>query len=781
MSATSFTFSLGDSILAKVTGAARIAYIDTLLAIPLSDVPIASSIAVTNRILDLGTAISSVDDLTCTLDSLFGVVKINGTSYKTDDFATTLYLDNESSISQNTIDNLNRVKKLTVLTNYAVTGLNYTALTALETLIMRDGTMTDTLRTNIANRIRGCKHIEISNWGSDLNVYFWYAYRLVTITIGGAPILFLGFGLSENLTSVSFPSTRVIDADACFYMCTSLTSVSLPALTTIKKTDCFYMCTSLTSLSLPALNTLIGNLVYASSKLTTITFSDQITNVDDDTFYCCSEKLVNLCLVGQKDSSGHVVSNVVNSLNRLNSVIHKLPALTTFTFFVGDSILANISESDLVNYVNTLTHIPLSNAPMVSGVAAANRILEVGARIPEKHVEFCTDPLFGYIRVNGFIYKHGQVIPPSNNWIPYQYELYLDNRSSIDNDTVNTLSRVEKLTILKNYDVGGLDLSQLLGMTTLIMRDGTMTSELRQKLIQRMMSGKLICLEISDWGTEEFRERIYPHYLVTVTIGGVSIIDTNVFHSCAKLKSISLPALTTISTNTLFGYDISLSSISLPAVTTITSDELFYDCESLTSVSLPQIVTMRGSAWFKSSRVELLTLSDQVERFERSVFLYAPSSLRNLCLVTQKKPDDELYSGYYGWCDRDKCKEGIINSCERLIGLMDMESFTVCIGDTVLAYFLDFLDASCSGEYYSRDAAHNRGGDFSGLIDYVSVLAEETLLEEVPLVSDVAQDKRILDISGIKAFFPNWICEEVADSFVGNYVNNRHLFGEVKM
>jgi hypothetical protein len=341
---TSFTFSLGDSILAKVTGTELVAYINALLAIPLADVPLMSTVATNNCILDLGTAISSVNDLIFDFDILFGVVKINGTSYNVANYLdpTTLYLDNESSIKQSRINRLNLVKTLTVLTNYAVTGLDYTALTALETLTMRNGSMTDTLRNNVADRVNSgtVKKLEISDWGAtELGKSFMFS-NLVTVAIGGV---------------------STISTDHAFYQCASLTSVSLPALTSIA-----------------------GYSFRDCSVLATVTFSDQIVTVDY-TFRYRPDTLVNLCLVGQTNSAGDAVNGIVSSCYVLNASPYKMPTQKSFTFSIGERIFAktigdgNIAtlsaNASLLSYVTAVLSIRHADVPTLA--STPNRIFNL--------------------------------------------------------------------------------------------------------------------------------------------------------------------------------------------------------------------------------------------------------------------------------------------------------------------------------------------------------------------------------------------------------------------
>jgi hypothetical protein len=391
---------------------------------------------------------------------LFGVVKINGTSYNVEDYSdpTMLYLDNKSSISQGITNRLSQVKKLTVLTNYAVTGLDYTALTALETLTMRNGSMDDTLRTNIADRINAktVKYLEISDWGATDFGKCVKQSNLVTVAIGGVSTISTtdAFNRCPYLTSVSFPALTSISGLYCFSNCTSLTSVSLPELTTISGTYCFYGCPltsvflptlttiskngcfcgcpsltsislpaltsisggacfaqsalltfislpalttisgsycfqdcpSLTSVSLPALTTISGYSFYNCSVLATVTFSDQIASVDSSAFSNRPDTLVNLCLVGQTDSAGDAVNGIVSSCNKLNSPpTYKLPALTSFTFSIGERIFAktigtgNIetlsANANLLSYVTAVLSIRHADVSMLA--STPNRIFNL--------------------------------------------------------------------------------------------------------------------------------------------------------------------------------------------------------------------------------------------------------------------------------------------------------------------------------------------------------------------------------------------------------------------
>jgi hypothetical protein len=135
--------------------------------------------------------------------------------------------------------------------------------------------------------------------------------------------------------------------------------------------------------------------------LASVTFSDQLAAVNNNTFQFRPDTLVNLCLVGQTNSAGEAVNGIVSSCNKLNAVEYKMPALTSFTFSIGDSILAKVTGAALLTYINAVLSIPLASVPFVAGLPAPQRVFDLGTAISTPagltHVD---DGLFGIIKIS---------------------------------------------------------------------------------------------------------------------------------------------------------------------------------------------------------------------------------------------------------------------------------------------------------------------------------------------------------------------------------------------
>ena len=122
---------------------------------------------------------------------------------------------------------------------------------------------------------------------------------LIPATIEGKPVTNIGnfaFGGSENLTSITIPTSVSSIGNQAFVLCANLTSITIPDSVTSIGSGCFYYCNSLTSITIPDSITSIGEDAFAEcSSLTNITIPDGVTRLGAGVFFRCTS-LTNITI-----------------------------------------------------------------------------------------------------------------------------------------------------------------------------------------------------------------------------------------------------------------------------------------------------------------------------------------------------------------------------------------------------------------------------------------------------------------------------------------------------
>lgn len=94
---------------------------------------------------------------------------------------------------------------------------------------------------------------------------------------------------NEEITSVNFPSGRIVVPWTCFTNMKSITSITLPSSVTEIKGYAFYGCSGLTSMTIPSSVTAIGsNAFQLCSSLSSITIPSSVTTIGANAFVDCS-------------------------------------------------------------------------------------------------------------------------------------------------------------------------------------------------------------------------------------------------------------------------------------------------------------------------------------------------------------------------------------------------------------------------------------------------------------------------------------------------------------
>ena len=103
-------------------------------------------------------------------------------------------------------------------------------------------------------------------------------------------------------------------------------------------------------------------------------------------------------------------------------------------------------------------------------------------------------------------------------------------------------------------------------------------------------------------------------------------IDTNVFHSCQRLTSITIPDGVTSIGSYAFAWCSSLTSVTIPDSVTRIGDNAFYSCSSLTSVTIGNGVTSIGNDTFEyCSSLTSVTIGNSVTSIVSYAFAWCSS------------------------------------------------------------------------------------------------------------------------------------------------------------
>ncbi|MDR1598246.1 MAG: leucine-rich repeat domain-containing protein [Holosporales bacterium] len=211
---------------------------------------------------------------------------------------TFLFLQDQPSLSQETINALGTITTLILVKNYTPHGLDFAQLTALQKLVMLDGDMTDALRTAIQNLAKGprkLQYLNIPHWGTPILAADAFSCTSskpgslahvtmndITEIANGVLYQFAAFAYNP-ITSVSFPSLTRIGEQT--FRDTPLRSAYFPAVVTIEGTA-FPHCQMLTSAIFPMAKSIGSSAFHNCQSLKTTSFP-LVTKINTHAFFNC--------------------------------------------------------------------------------------------------------------------------------------------------------------------------------------------------------------------------------------------------------------------------------------------------------------------------------------------------------------------------------------------------------------------------------------------------------------------------------------------------------------
>jgi hypothetical protein len=255
-----------------------------------------------------------------------------------------LVLINQSRISDTTKANLGNFKKMVIVGNYLPDGLDYAQLTALESLSLFDGTMTDAMRSNIQNLVKVTKKLQ------SINVKHW-----------GPSIATNAFAATEAAKNTTLRELKGFED-----------------VTTIGNTPFIYCC-GLVSVSFPKVVT-VGDGVFRLSgcALTEATLSDAITSVGHWGFR--DTRIRTLRFVGQ-NTSGNGIAATCSVLKGVNVETNFGTNVTDFYFTLGENVqnLSNTKTNPLLyNYIIGVLNVTRDQFGLFANKTTGKGTLDLG-------------------------------------------------------------------------------------------------------------------------------------------------------------------------------------------------------------------------------------------------------------------------------------------------------------------------------------------------------------------------------------------------------------------
>lgn len=354
--------------------------------------------------------------------------------------------------------------------------------------------------------------------------------------------------------------------DMTFRESNNLTSVTLPTSVTKIGNGAFYYCSKIQSITFPGVNSIGSNAFWGCSALASISIPDAVKNIPTCTFYECT----GLSSVTLGDSIIQIASSAFYGCNHLSSIV--IPNLVKS---IDENAFKNCSGLTSVSLGTSLTSI---GTYAFSGCAAFQNIQFPGTltSIADYAFENCKGLLSLFI-------------PSTIKTIGGNA---FANCSSIATLTIGDAGNPGSALTCSTYPFSGCT-----GVKTLFYNKD-ITNDLYSSPFMSLT--QLESVTISNRVTHLNTFAFYGcSKLISVIIpNSVAAIGEAAFQGCTSLTDVKLPVGLNFLHNQIFYGCNNLRSLDIPSNVTFIGSSAFYQCSSLTTLTIPKTVILIGPVAF---------------------------------------------------------------------------------------------------------------------------------------------------------------------------------------
>lgn len=410
----------------------------------------------------------------------------------------------------------------------------------------------------------------------------------VAVPSGGAQFV-LFFGTSMDLLPSTLTTVKITSGEipaSAFYGCSQLKTITLfEGVTAIGK-EAFRGCTGLTHIGIPGSVKTIGDNAFEScSNATEIYLSEGVESVGASAFLYCSkatrltlpESLTKIGSYAFQGCTGLTTVTLPSNLQEIGTSIFKgCTNITTMTFGKMDQ--------RLTAYFDTATNtVPVTAVTIKSGIVPANAFngtTKIATVTLKEGVTAIGPSAFSGCTVMKYIY-----LPTSITTI---------GASAFSGCTaLQTVSLKDGTKVIGNQAFRGCT-----ALTSISIPDSVTTIEASAFMDCTSLSYHVDGIAKYLGNTDNPKHVLAAITDKTITSFQVSedtgIILDDVFKSCTKLTTVTIPSTVTSIGSSAFYNCSALTAITIPeGVTTIWSNT-FYGCKKLSAITIPASVTEIG-------------------------------------------------------------------------------------------------------------------------------------------------------------------------------------------
>ena len=421
------------------------------------------------------------------------------------------------------------------------------------------------------------------------------------------------FYFCSNLPSVTIPSSVTTIGENAFAYCFNLKDLTLcEGLKSIGK-SAFIYCNQLTSVTIPGSVTKLdnGNEFQSCSSLTTVTFSEGVSQISGYTFTDCSA-LSTVHLPSTLTYIGYRTFQNCTSLKTVYSLSTSAPSdggydqafagssCNTATLYVPSSALDSYRNAN--SWKNFGTIVAMNQLVTIDDIEYKLDLTTTTASVVSKYP----------------YYAGSITIPPSINSYGLTFRVTsIGNSAFMFSNDLTSVTIPEGVEIIYDYAF-----HSCAGITSITIPNSV--TDIRQ-------------------------QAFYKCAITSVTIpGGLTNFGPLVFASCTRLKEVTIMDGVSKIGNYAFDGCTSLTFVSIPNSVTTIGVASFNGCSSLGSITIPSSVTIIDSNAFKgcTSLNTILCYAEEPPTVNPNSFTNV-----NVSEVTLYVPDEsvELYKAHDVW------------------------------------------------------------------------------------------------------------------------------------